>query len=198
MLGPDLLRVGSDARERRLQVVADAAQELVLRLVQLDQPLPLALDLVEQLLVPNRDGDLAGVELEQVLVRCVPAAGRREVADEDPDALVGQGEDGPDRAQLAGDVLLDGHHRRVNELDAGVDHAERRARAPRRLRDESLQPITGRCLADREEDSAQLRVASLQRRREPVVALHEACQLVLARDLHADREVARRGALDRA
>ena len=36
-LRPHLLGVGADARERRLQVVADAAQELVLRLVELDE-----------------------------------------------------------------------------------------------------------------------------------------------------------------
>ena len=85
----ELLRVRADARQRRLQVVADATQEIVLRRVELLEPPGLGLDLGEQLGVADGDRDLAREELEEVLIGDVPAARGGQVPDEDAEALVG-------------------------------------------------------------------------------------------------------------
>ncbi len=98
--------------------------------VELHQLLPLPLDLLEQLEVPDRDRDLAGVQLEEVLVGGIPAPRRRQMADEDAEPLVRQRQDGPDRARLAGDVLLD-----------RAPSSDRRARCGRR----SSRTPSGRC-----------------------------------------------------
>ena len=63
----ELLRVAADAGERRLEVVRDAAQEVVLRLVELDQPAVLVLDPRVQLGVADRRRDLDREQLQQVL-----------------------------------------------------------------------------------------------------------------------------------
>ena len=70
-----------------------------------------------------------------------PSAGRRQVPDQHAHPSSGKREHGADRARLARDVLLNGHHRRVAEDDPGIDHPERRPRAPRRLLDEPFQPV---------------------------------------------------------
>ena len=75
-----LLGVAADARERRLEVVRDAAQEVVLGLVEAragagSGPRPRV-----QLGVADGRGHLDREQLEQVLVRALPAAGRRQVA----------------------------------------------------------------------------------------------------------------------
>src|SRR4029079_15328618 len=49
LLRAHLLGVGADARQRRLEVVADAAEELVLGLVELDESLATLVDLVGEL-----------------------------------------------------------------------------------------------------------------------------------------------------
>ena len=66
------LGVRPDRGQRRLQVVADAAQEVVLDLAQLAQLDVLLLDLGEQLGVADGDADLAGVQVEQGLVGPLP------------------------------------------------------------------------------------------------------------------------------
>ena len=78
----ELVGVGPDARQRRLEVVAHAAQEVVLRGVELEQLAVLRLDLGEQLGIADRDRDLAREQLEEVLVGALPAAGRRQVPDQ--------------------------------------------------------------------------------------------------------------------
>jgi hypothetical protein len=60
-----------------------------------------------------------------------------------------------------------------------------------------LRPVAGRGELDRREDPSQLAFAALQRRREPVVAVGEAGQLVVAVDDDRGREVAGRDAIDR-
>ena len=64
----DLVGVGADARQRRLEVVTDAAEEVVLRGIELEELGVLGLDRGEQLGVADRDGDLARKEFEEVLV----------------------------------------------------------------------------------------------------------------------------------
>ena len=79
----ELVGVGADAGQRRLEVVADAAEEVVLGRIELEQLGVLGLDLGEQLGVPDGDRDLAREQLEEVLVGALPAPRRRQVTDED-------------------------------------------------------------------------------------------------------------------
>src|SRR3954471_13280562 len=102
----ELVGVGADARERRLEVVADATEEVVLRRIELEQLAVLGLDSGEQLGIPDRDGDLAGEELEQILIGPLPDPCRRQMSDEDPELLAAELEGGPDRERFAGDPLL--------------------------------------------------------------------------------------------
>ena len=69
----ELLGVRPDARQRRLEVVAHAAQEVVLGGVELEQLLVLGLDRGEQLGVADGRGHLAREQLEQVLVGAAPS-----------------------------------------------------------------------------------------------------------------------------
>ena len=126
-----LLGVGPDARQRRLEVVADAAQEVVLGGVELEELGVLRLDRGEQLGIAQRHPDLGGEHLEEVLVGALPRPHDRHVPEQDADALVAGAQVGPDRARLAGDPLLDADRGRVDEPDLGVD-AGRRPRARRR------------------------------------------------------------------
>src|SRR6185503_15785679 len=158
----DLFRVDSDARQRRLQVVAAPAEEFVLRLVQLDEAPALLLDLVEQLDVPDRHRDLAGIELEEILVRGVPGASRGHMTDEHADALVREREHGTQRPSLARDRLLLLNLAGVPQDDPGVDHPERGLCAPCRLLDEALEAVPRRRLADGQQDPSELLIASLE------------------------------------
>ena len=83
----ELVRVRPDAGERGLQVVADAAQEVVLGGVEFQQLGVLRLDLLEQLGVPDADRDLAGEQVQQVLVRALPAPRRRQPAKQDTELV---------------------------------------------------------------------------------------------------------------
>ncbi len=72
----ELIGVGADAGQRGLEVVADAAQEVVLGRIELGQLGVLRLDLAEQLRVADGDGDLAG---EQPFIVRPPPGGRSAV-----------------------------------------------------------------------------------------------------------------------
>jgi len=62
--------------------VADASQEVVLRLVELDELGVLGLDPLEQLGVPGRHRDLGGEQVEEVLVGRLPGASGRQPPDD--------------------------------------------------------------------------------------------------------------------
>ena len=179
----ELLGVGPDARQRRLEVVADAAQEVVLRRVELEELGVLRLDLGEQLGVPDRDRDLAREQLEQVLVGALPAPRRRQVSDQDARAS-----SPPARrtarigTRLAGDALLDRDRRagRRGSTSASIIPNALRASWRPRAGDE-LEAVPRRAALDRREDPAELPVPPLEVGGEPVVALGEAGELVLAR-----------------
>ncbi len=104
--------------------MADAAEEVVFRGVELDELAVLGLDTSKELRVPDRDGDLTREQLEQVLVGALPRAGRRQVTDEHAQLLVAGVEDGPDRKLLARDSLLRIDLARIDEQDVAIDHAE--------------------------------------------------------------------------
>ena len=158
----ELVGVRPDARQRRLEVVADAAQEVVLGGVELEELGVLRLDLGEQLGVPDRDRDLAREQLEQVLVGALPRPGRRQVPDEHAELLVADLEDGPDRQRLAGDPLLDGRSSRGStQEDVAVDHPERGAGVGGGAPGDELGAVAGRA---RSRSPARIRPSSRLRR----------------------------------
>jgi len=79
----ELLGVRPDARERRLEVVAHAPQEVVLRRVELEELGVLRIHSLEQLGVPDRHRDLRGEQVEEVLIGCLPRARRRQPSDDE-------------------------------------------------------------------------------------------------------------------
>ena len=133
LLGRELLGVAADARERRLEVVADAAQEVVLRRVELDEPAVLGLDLGEQLGVADRDRDLAREQLEQVLVGALPAPRRRQVPDEHAEVLARRPRSSARTGTGSpGTTSSIGISRGSTSSTPAVDHPERARRARRR------------------------------------------------------------------
>ena len=101
-----LVHVGADAGQRRLQIVADASQELVLGRVQFEQPGVLTLDLAEQLGIAQGHADFAREQLEQILVGVLPArvAGRWPTST--PSGSAPARTRGPHRARIARHPLL--------------------------------------------------------------------------------------------
>jgi hypothetical protein len=176
--------------------VADAPQEVVLRRVQLEELDVLGLHPGEELCIPDRDRDLAREQVEEILVGALPATRRRQASEENADGLPPDAELRPNRPRLAGDALLQRDLTRVDEHNDGVDHAERLRRVACGTPGQPIDPVARRRGLDRVEDPAQLAVAPLEVRGEPVVALREAGEFILARDLDARREVAARHALD--
>ncbi len=128
----ELLGVRPDAGQRRLEVVADAAEEVVLGGVELEELAVLGLDLGEQLAIPDRHRDLAREQLEEVLVGALPQARRRQVTDEDAELLPAEPEDGADRQGLPGDPLL--RRRSASDRRAGRRRRSSRTRPGRRGR----------------------------------------------------------------
>ena len=124
----ELVGVGPDARERRLEVVAHAAQEVVLGGVELEELGVLGLDLGEELGIAQRDPDLGGEDLEEVLVGALPCPHGGQVPEQDADPLVAGAQVGPDGPGHARDPLLESHRRRIHEPDLRVDEPERLAR----------------------------------------------------------------------
>ena len=123
-----------------------------------------------------------GEQLEQVLVGALPGPGRRQVADEHAQPLVADPQVGPDRTRLAGDELLGRDGRRIDQDDLGVDHPERRPGIRGRAPTRNSTPSRG----DARSIAARIRPSSRLRRSrsaaEPVVAVGQAGQLVVAGD----------------
>ena len=176
--------------------MAHAAQEVVFRSVELDQLGVLGLDPGEQLGVPDRDGDLAGVQLEQVLIGPVPLPRRGEVAHDHAELFGADVEDGSNRQGLAGDPLLRRHRGGVDEEDLGVDQAERGPGIARGTAGDELGTVSGRAALERFEDPPELAVPPLEVAGQPVVGLRQAGELVLAGDDDRRRQVAGRRPLD--
>ena len=181
----ELLGVGADARQRRLEVVADAAEEVVLGGVELEQLGVLRLDLGEQL---RRCGSRPRPRWRTARAgpgRRAPSgrvAGRR--PNSTPSSLAARPQDGPQRARLAGDRLLDRDRApgRPSRPPRRSSRTPSVASSAARATSEST-PSRGDAVLDGREDPAELAVAPLEVRRQPVVALGEAGELVVAGDL---------------
>ena len=120
-----------------LEVVAHAAQEVVLRRVQLAQALVLVGHPREQLGVAQADPDDRREQLQEVLVGAVPARGGRGVAHQQAQRLGPGPKIRANRQGIAGDPLFGRDGRRVAQHDPGFD-----------------QPEGGLCVRDREVDQA--------------------------------------------
>ena len=173
-LGGEPLGVGADARERRLEVVADPAQEVVLGGVELEEPGVLGTDPFEQLGVPDRDPDLAGEQLEEVLVGPIPdhgsrAGGRRAVraARRRPGGRPGPAAARPGTRSSAGTVV------EVDQEDPRVDHPKGRPGVIGGPADQPVDAVARRGRDERGEDPSELAVPALELGGEPVVALGE-------------------------
>ena len=112
--------------------MADPAQEVVLRRVELEELGVLRLDPLVQLRVADRDCDLARVQLEQVLIGACPGPEWRQPAQEQADRLVAGPQDRAERAHLAGHHLLDGEVVRVAQQQPGLGQVEDPLRFGRR------------------------------------------------------------------
>jgi hypothetical protein len=192
----ELVRVGPDARQRRLEVVADAAKEVVLDGIQLEELGVLGLDHGEELGVPDRDRDLAGEQLEEVLVAALPRSRGRQVAHEHADLLAANPKNRADGARIPRDVLLDRNGSRIHELDLRVDHLERGLGMRGGPPDEPVHAIPGRGCLDGREDLPELPVPALEVTRQAVVALGEPGHLVVAGNEDLRGQVAGRDAVD--
>jgi hypothetical protein len=175
--------------------VRHAAEEVVLRLVERDQPGVLLLHAGVQLRVAQGSGDLDGIQLEQVLVRALPRPGCRDMPDEQPQDAPGRGQGGPDRARLPGDHLLLLDRPRIAEQDLAVDHAEGGPCPVGGSPGEHVRSLLEGGLCERIEDPAQLAVPALQHVREPVVALGEPAELVVPGQLQVGGQVTGRDPL---
>ncbi len=190
-----LLGVAADAGQRGLQVVRDAAQEVVLGLVEADQPAVLGLHARVELGVADRGGDLDREQVEEVLVRALPATRGGQVARDDAQGRPGDGEVGAHGDGLAGDELLDGDLARVHEEHLAVDHPEGRARVLGRAAGDGRGGLIGGDGLDGVQEPAQLLVAAREVVGQAVLALGEAADLVVAGELQAGRGVTRRDPL---
>ena len=195
-VAPKLVRVCPDARQRRLQVVADPAQEVVLRRVELEELGVLRLDPLVELGVADRDGDLAGEQFEQVLIGASPGPEWRHATQEQPDRLVAGPQDRAERAHLAGHHLLDGKVVRVAQEQAGLRQVEDPFCLGRPACHQESGAIADRDVRNRRVDLRHFTIAAVEVRGQAVVALGEARQLVVARDLDGRRQVAGRHAID--
>ncbi len=170
--------------------MADTAQELVLRGVELEQLGVLRLDLREQLGVSHGDGDMVGEQVQQVLVGSFPAAGGGQPAEQHAEDVAARAQDRSQRPGFTRDGVLDRDGRWVAEIDRGVDHPERDHGVVRRARGQEVDAVAWRDRFDRGEDPAQLTVPPLEVRREAIVALGELRELVVAGHPDRGREVA--------
>ena len=174
-----LVGVGADARQRRLQVVGDAAQEVVLGRVELPQALVLVVHAREQLGVAQAHADDRREQLEEVLVGALPARGGRGVAHQQAERL------GPG-AKVGADRQRDRRGRAprpgcpwVAQHDPGVDHPEGRPGIGDREVHESVGALARRVGAHGVDHARHLPVAAKEVGGEPVLALGEAAQLVV-------------------
>ena len=135
----------------------------------------------EQLGVAHRDRDLEREQIEQVLVRPLPAPRRGQVADETPSASPPARSSARIGRDSPGTGILD------RRRDAGSTSRTRRrssrTRCARRRRGAAgscSRPSRAGRVLDGDEDLAELAVASLEVGRQAVVAVGEAGELVVA------------------
>ncbi|MBP1706219.1 MAG: hypothetical protein H6Q36_1958 [Chloroflexi bacterium] len=163
--------------------MAHPAKELVLGRVERDEPFVLGLDPGEQLGVAKGNTGEAGEEVEQVLVCPIPGGGGGSPADEDAQDL-GAGPDlRADGEGIAGHPLFLRGLGRVAGHEARVDQVEGSTRVRARARDQRLDPgprIPGRHGGD---DPPDLAVAARNPGGETILALGEAGQLVVGREV---------------
>ena len=176
--------------------MADPPQEVVLRRVELEELGVLRLDPLVQLRVADRDRDLAGEQLEQVLIGAGPGPEWRQPAQEQPDRLVAGPQDRTERAHLAGHDLLDGKVVRVAQEQPGLRQVEDPLRLGRPACHQEGDAVADRDVRNRRVDVRHLAIAAVEVRGQAVVALGEARQLVVAGDLDRRRQVAGRHAVD--
>ena len=191
-----LLGVGTDAGERRLEVVADPAQEVVLRGIELDQLAVLGLHGREQLRIPDGRRHRVGEQLEQVLVGRLPAAGGGQPPDEHADVRPTRAHHGPQRPRHAGHDLLFLDDGWVADDHRRVDQREHRRRVLHGPIDQRLHVVARRDLVDRRQDPPELPVAPPKVGGQSIVALGQARELVVARDADRRREIAHRHPVD--
>ena len=193
----ELLRVGADAGQRRLQVVADAAEEVVLGRVELQQLGVLRLDLGEQLGIADGGRHLAREQVEEVLVGRLPAARRGQPTDEHAEVLAAGAQDRPAGVATRRARPPPPRARRVAHDHGRVDQLERRSSHRPRSRSTSASTSSRARPPRSRQDPPELAVAPLEVRRQAVVALGQPRQLVVAGDLDRGRQVAGRHAVHR-
>ena len=194
----ELVRVGPDAGQRGLEVVADAAQELVLGGVELQELGVLRLDLGEQLGVAHRDGDLVREQVQEVLVGALPATRGRQPAEEHAEHVAADAQDPLAAGAISpGTTSSIGIGRGSPSDDGRVDHPERDPGVVGGARRDDVDPVAWRDAFDRGEDPPELLVAPLEVGCEAVVALGQPGELVVAGDADRGRQVAGRDPIDR-
>ncbi len=198
LVGPvelELLGVRADARQRCLEAVADAAQEVVLGRVELEELRILGCDLAEQLGVADRHRKLAGEQLQEVLVRPLPGARGRQASHEHAQVFVTDPQDGSQRARFTGHDLVRRHRRRVPEDHGRIDHAKGGLGIEGSVADQEFHAVARRCGLDGGQDPAQLAIASLEVGGQAIVAVGEAGELVVAGHPDRRRQIAGRDSI---
>ena len=176
------LRVRLDRGQRRLEVVADAAEEVVLDVAQAAELGVLLLDLGEQLGIADGDPDLAGVQVEEGLVGALPGPGGGQAREEQAHPLVAGAEFGADRDRDAGDALFWVDGVGVDEDDHGGDEAERRLGVAGGALGHRVDAVARLGRFDGGEDEPELAVAPVGIAGEAVVTLRELGEDVVALD----------------
>ena len=146
--------------------------------------------------VPDRHRDLAREQLEQVLVGAFPGPRGGQAADEHAELLLAGLQERPDRQRIARESASSRGCRGIDQEDVAVDHAERRLGVGRGAAGDEHRAVSRRGPLDRGKDAAELPVPPFEVDGEPVVALGETRQLVVARDLDRRRQVAGGDAVD--
>ncbi len=179
LLGGELVGVRPDSGQRRLQVVGDAAQEVVLLGVELDQPLVLGLHATSRSASRRATARLAAnssrrswsAGSQRVVAGAWPT---RTPATSPPGAQVG-----PDRLRLAGDALLVLQVVRVAEDDPGVGQSQPLARVAGGVLEQAGRAVARRPGGDRGDRPLDLAVAAGEAGGQVLLALGEAAELVV-------------------
>ena len=135
-------------------------QEVVLGGIEGHETGGLFLDLTEQLGIPDGNGNLAGIELQEVLIRPIPRSRRGEMTHQYADSLVRQGKNRADLPGFAGHDLPDRDQCGIAQVDRGIDHRKCGPRTGGGVGDEPFEVVARRGLPDGREDPTQLRVAT--------------------------------------